>query len=247
MEIYLTVPVIEANLADSIVDVLEIKAMRYFVVATSHTKLLVIKISKEHPLMFEFSDFTSSVQSLQVHPSEPNQFLAMYSDHTLRIYCLKKYALQYEFRLSQEERADKYKVLPNMELMGFTSTQVSVMKLNDVAKLMLRMKASVKQVGACYKDMDLLDFNNPFAIFARTSEGAIMFHEAKPIADTPQISSIYPKEVSVPIKQIQFCTSIKRLFVLLTSGTLLVYTIYENDSHLTKMIKPEDLRDFLGV
>ena len=39
LEILQTVEIVEPHAADSIVDVLEIKAMRYFVVATSHAKI----------------------------------------------------------------------------------------------------------------------------------------------------------------------------------------------------------------
>ena len=60
------------------------------------------------------------------------------------------------------------------------------------------------------------------------------------------LSTIYPPPTAKEVMFIQYCMSLQRMFILLTSGTLCVYRIDKDTAILEKLQYPNQLKDSEG-
>lgn len=86
--------------------------------------------------------------------------------------------------------------------------------------------------------------NNPFAIFTLFKDNSAVIQN--PYDSGRTLSTIYPPPTAKEVMFIEYCMTLKRMFVLLTSGTLCIYKIDKDTAILEKLQYPNQLRDSEG-
>ena len=109
-----------------------------------------------------------------------------------------------------------------------------------------KSNSEVVRCGSCYTDIEQREKNRPYAIYVQFRDNSIKLLQPKPKHDAKVLTTIFPPPNAEEIKDIRFCTIIKRIVIMQQSGTLCFYKLERQTSILEKIIQPSDLKDAQG-
>jgi hypothetical protein len=78
-----------------------------------------------------------------------------------------------------------------------------------------------------------VSLNNPFAVYTLFKDNSAVIQI--PSQQGRTLSTIYPPPTAKEVAVITYCMSLKRVFVLLTSGTLCIYKVDRDTAILEKL------------
>lgn len=104
-------------------------------------------------------------------------------------------------------------------------------------------KQDIRSVGKCYSSNRDRHVNKPDALFISFNDNSIVLLDPK---EQSVKSTIYPPPTPADVIKVFYCTSIKRMFLLLKTGSLCVYEIGKETGTLEKLQESKNLKDYEG-
>ncbi|CAI2378793.1 unnamed protein product [Moneuplotes crassus] len=190
-------------------------------------------------LIHSFSGHAKKVTSLAAHPNNTS-FISASLDNTVRVWCLDKFIELYCFEVSAG-LTDIF--LLNEKLFACVYyDKIKILKLQHLASSFSNPNSIIKKVGACYDTIEDQIRNNPFAIYVVSNDNSAVVFDPQ----GKQISTIYPPPTAKELKEVEYSIKLRKIFILLSSGTICVYSFDQETALLEKLQRPEHIKDSAG-
>ena len=115
----------------------------------------------------------------------------------------------------------------------FYQDAIKIGQLHHLAYSFTNSRSDISKIGKCCNDENEYKLNEPFAVFTLFKDNSAMIQS--PLQGGKTISTIYPPPTAKEVMFISFCMTLKRMFILLTSGTLCIYKIDRDTAILEKL------------
>ena len=118
----------------------------------------------------------------------------------------------------------------------FYQDSIKIGELHHLAISFTNSRSDIAKIGKCFDSEEEIRNNEPFGVFTLFRDNSAMIQN--PSQGGRTISTIYPPPTAKEVMVIQYCMSLKRMFILLTSGTLCIYKIDKDTAILEKLQYP---------
>lgn len=116
----------------------------------------------------------------------------------------------------------------------FYQDSIKIGRVHHLALSYVISKSRIVTIGKCFDSLTQKNKNNPFAMFTLFQDNSVVLQ--LPQSENPMtISTIYPPPTAKEIKYIHYCINTRRVFILLTSGTLCIYKVDRDTAILEKL------------
>lgn len=116
------------------------------------------------------------------------------------------------------------------------------MKLQHLANSFCNPNSNIKKIGKCFANLEEKSMNNPFAVYILCDDNSALLFRP----DGKQISTIYPPPTAKELRIMEYSIMLKKIFILLASGTICVYSFDQETAMLEKLQRPDHIRDSDG-
>ncbi|CDW78455.1 wd repeat-containing protein 87 [Stylonychia lemnae] len=226
---------------DYITDLILSDEFRYFITSTYFGHIFVWKLTIHRKLIHSYGGHTKTVTSLSNHPTQPTLFISASNDNTIRIWCLDKFSELYCFEL--QAGINNIKMMNERIFACFYNDAIKIGELHHLALSFTNQGSAISKIGKCFNEEQDIKTNDPFAVFT-------LFKDNSALIQNPNtgktLSTIYPPPTAKEVMFISYCMTLKRMFILLTSGTLCIYKIDRDTAILEKLQYPNQLKDSEG-
>ncbi|CAI2378645.1 unnamed protein product [Moneuplotes crassus] len=245
---------------DYITDLIISEEFKYFITSTVFGQIYVWKLNvrgsyisfddiddatrfknmkTKRKLIHSYSGHSKKVTSLAPHPNNTS-FISASLDNTVRVWCLDKFIELYCFEVNAG--LSNILLLNDKLFACFYYDKIKILKLQHLASSFCNPNSVIKKVGACYDTIEDKIKNNPFAIYVLSNDNSAVIFDPK----GKQMSTIYPPPTAKELKEIEYSIKLRKIFILLSSGTICIYSFDQETALLEKLQRPEHIKDSQG-
>ena len=216
-------------------------------------------------MIHSFGGHSKTVTSLSIHPKQRTLFISASNDNTIRIWCLD--VLLFNFILIEIHRTlllrapswhKQHKIDDREHLRLILQWCHKNRKVAPPGPLFHKftfrycVSLNIKfiyqnsRIGKCFANEERREAGETDAVYTLFKDNSAMLQSSAMDTLGRSISTIYPPPTAKEVIQICFNTTLKRMFLLLASGTLCIYRVDRDTAILEKLQYPNMIKDSEG-
>lgn len=195
-------------------------------------------------MIHSFGGHSKTVSSLMIHPKQKTLFISASNDNTIRIWCLDKFTELYCFELPAG--INNIKLMTESIFACFYNDAIKIGKLHHLALSFTNSRSDIVRIGKCYIDEDKREQDESDSVFTLFKDNSAILQSSHMEALGRTLSTIYPPPTAKEVTAIGFSSVLRRMFLLLASGTLCIYRVDRDTAILEKLQYPSMIKDGEG-